>query len=219
MLDPRLHQQPVNHQFDGVVLALVQRDLVVGNIAQLTVDARAREALLRQLVELLLELAFAPAHDRRHDHHPVLGLQVHHALHNLVGRLPRDGAATLRTMRHADRRIQQAQVVVDLGDGADGGTRAAAGRLLLDGDRRAQAVDAVHIGPLHLVEELARVSRQRLHVAALPLGINGVEGERRLARAAQAGDNGQSIARNLDADVLQVVLTRPADCDAADTHG
>ena len=219
MLNSRLHQQAVNHQFDGVVLALVQLDLVIGNVAQLIVDAGASEALLRQLVQFFLELALAPANDGRHDHHPVLGLQVHHPLHDLVGRLARDSASTLRTMRHADGGIQQAQVVVDLGDGADGGTRAAAGRLLLDGDRRAQAVNAVHIGPLHLVEELARVGRKRFHVAPLSLGVNSVEGERRLARAAKAGDDGQSVARNLDADVLQVVLACPADCDAADTHG
>ena len=93
MLDSRLHQQPVDHQLDGVVLALVQLDLVVGDVAQLAVDAGAREALLRQLVELLLELAFAPANDGRQHHHPVLGLQVHHLLHDLVGRLPRDRLA------------------------------------------------------------------------------------------------------------------------------
>ena len=159
VLDSRLHQQSVNHQFDGVVLALVQLDLVVGNVAQLIVNAGSGEALLRQLVQFLLKLSLAPANDGRHDHHPVLGLQVHYPLHNLVGRLARDGASALRTMRHANGGIQQAQVVVDLGDGAYGRTRAAAGGLLLDGDGRTQPINAIDIGPLHLVEKLTRIRR------------------------------------------------------------
>ena len=38
------------------------------------------------------------------------------------------------------------------------------------------------VGLLHHLEELARIGRERLDVAALPLGIDGVEGEARLAR-------------------------------------
>ena len=86
-------------------------------------------------------------------------------------------------MRDADVREQQPQVVVDLGDGADGRPRVGGGRLLLDGDGGRQAVDQVDVRLLHLLEELAGVGRQRLDVAALPLGVDGVEGERRLARS------------------------------------
>ena len=121
-------------------------------------------------------------------------------------------------MRHAHRRVQQAQVVVDFSDGADGRARAAAGRLLLDGDRGAQPVDAVDVGPLHLVEELPRVGRKRLDIAALALGVNGVEGERGFARAAEAGDHGQGVARNLDVNVFQIVLACPADADTGNAH-
>jgi len=160
-----------------VVLALVELDIFVGNVAQLAIDAGAGVSLLRQLVEFLPELAFAAAHDRRQHHDAFVRLERHHLLHDLVSRLPRDLPATLRAMRNANRRIQQAQVVIDLCDGAHCGTWAAAGSLLFDGDRRAQAVDAVHVGPFHLIEELASVSRERLYVAALPFSINRVEGE------------------------------------------
>ena len=84
-------------------------------------------------------------------------------------------------MRNADGRVEHAQIIVDFGDGADGGTRTAAGGFLFDGNGRAQAVDGIDVGPLHLIEELARVGRERFDVAALALGVDGVEGERRFA--------------------------------------
>jgi hypothetical protein len=88
----------------------------------------------------------------------------------------------VRAIRIADAREQQAQVVVDLGDRADGRARVVAGRLLLDRDRRRQALDQVDVGLLHQLQELPRVGGQRLDVAALPFGVQRVEGERRLAR-------------------------------------
>jgi hypothetical protein len=84
-------------------------------------------------------------------------------------------------MRHADVGKQQAEVVVDLGDGAHRGARVGAGGLLFDRDRGRQALDQIDVGLLDLVQELPRVRGQRLHVAALSLRVDRVEGERRLA--------------------------------------
>ena len=121
-------------------------------------------------------------------------------------------------VRHADVGEQQAQVVVDLGDGADRRARVRAGRLLLDGDRRRQAVDQIDVRLLHLLEELPRVRRQRLDVAALPFGVDRVEGERGLARARQAGDDDQLVAREVDVDVLEVVDAGAADRNPVVRH-
>ena len=114
-------------------------------------------------------------------------------------------------MRRAGPRVEQAQVVVDLGDRADGRARVVAGGLLLDGDGGREPLDRVDVGLLHQLEELPGVGRQRLDVAALAFGVDGVEGERRLARAAEPGDDDQLLARDLDVDVLEVVLARTAD--------
>ena len=65
-------------------------------------------------------------------------------------------------------RAQQAQVVVDLRDGPDRRPRVARRRLLVDRDRRRQALDRVDVRLVHLPEELARVGRQRLDVPACP---------------------------------------------------
>src|SRR3546814_18799162 len=60
-------------------------------------------------------------------------------------------------------------------------SRVAARRLLLDADRGRQAVDMLDVGLLHHLEELARIGRQALDIAPLPLGIDGVEGEARFS--------------------------------------
>ena len=49
-----------------------------------------------------------------------------------------------------------------------------------------EALDGVDVGLAHLLEELPRVGGERLDVAALPLGVDGVEGERRLAASPRA---------------------------------
>ena len=76
-----------------------------------------------------------------------------------------------------------------------------------------EAGDVVDVRLLHHVEELPGVGRQALDVAALALGVDGVEGEAGLARAGEPGDHHELVARNVDVDRLQVVLARPADLD------
>ena len=75
----------------------------------------------------------------------------------------------------------------------------------------ADAVDAIDVRLLHPLEKLARVGRQRLDVAPLPFGVDRVEGERRLARPADAGDDDQLAGGQRDVDVLEVVRARAAD--------
>ena len=212
----RLEDDAVDDGFDGVVLALFEAH-ALGEFDHLAVDAGA-EALLVERFQLFAELALAPAHDGGIDGDALAGGERGDALDDLLGGLAGDGAVAVGAVGLADARVEQAKIVVDLGDGADGGAGAAAGGLLLDGDGGREAVDGVHIGPLHLVEELAGVGGEGFDVAALALGIDGVEGERRFARAGEAGDDGERVARDADVDVAQVVLARSADCNVRDTH-
>ena len=71
----------------------------------------------------------------------------------------------------------------------------------------------VDIRLLHQLQELAGIGGKRLHITALALGIDRIEGERGFARAGQAGHHRQLVARNIDVDVLQIVLARAADGD------
>src|SRR5215510_6011206 len=215
--DAGLDQQTVDHDLDGVIAALVQRDLFVER-SQFAVNAGARESCRPELFELLFELAFAPPYDRREDHHAFAFWQFLDVLNDLVGGLARHGPPAVVAMRLAHRREEQPQVIVNLGDGADGRTRAAAGGLLFYRDGGREAFDRVDVRLFELFEELPRVSRERLDVAALALGVNSVEGERGFAGATQAGNDRQTVARYHQIDVFQVVLARAAHSDAVNSH-
>src|SRR3712207_8340884 len=66
----------------------------------------------------------------------------------MIRRPPRSTLFPYTTLfrSRADARPEQAQVVVDLRDRADRRARVARGRLLVDGDRRRQALDRVDVG-------------------------------------------------------------------------
>jgi hypothetical protein len=66
---------------------------------------------------------------------------------------------------------------------------------------------------LHLPEELPGVGGERFDVATLTLGEDGVEGQRALARSGQPGQDDELVARNVDVDVLEIVLPGAAHAD------
>ena len=212
--DVAAHHQAVDHHVDVVGEFLVER-LDVADLVEGAVDLDALVALAQEFGELLAVFALAAAHDRRQHVDARAFRQRQHAVDHLRHGLAFDRQAGGRRVGHADARPQQAHVVVDLGDGADGRARIFRGGLLLDRNRRRQSVDLVDVRLLHHLEELPRVGRQALDVAALALGIDGVEGERGFARARQAGEHHQLVARNGDVDVLEIVLARAADGDLA----
>jgi hypothetical protein len=209
----RLHHQPVDDDREVVFVLLVEDDLLV-EAAQLAVDQDPRVALEAELLEQFPVLAFAPAHDGRHHHEFRRLLEGHQPVDDLLLGLTGDLRPALGAVRGPDPCPEQPQVVVDLGHGADRRARVARGRLLVDRDRRREAFDRVDVRLLHQAEELARVGGQRLDVAALPLGVDRVEGETRLARAGEPGDHDQRVAGQLDVDVLEVVLTGTGDGDS-----
>ena len=108
---------------------------------------------------------------------------------------------------------QQLQMVVQLGHRADRGARGAHRVGLVNGDGGRHAVDAVDLGTVHPVEELAGVGREGLDVATLALGIEGVEDQRGLAAARDAGDHHQLASGDVQVQPLQVVLPGATDAD------
>ena len=205
-----LDREAVDDHLDRVLLLLLQLRRL-GELDRLPVDARPAVALRLKLVEEVDELALALAHQRREHLEAAARLQAEHPVDDRLRRLPGDGTPALGAVRLADAREEQPQVVVDLGDGADGRTGVARGRLLVDGDRGGQALDEVHVGLVHLTEELPGVGGKRLHVAPLALGEDRVEGERRLARPREPGEDDERVARKVDRDVPEIVLASATD--------
>ena len=216
LLGGGLDGEPVDDHLDVVLLLLLQLRRI-GERMHHAVDADPAVALRVQLVEQVDELALAGAHHRREHLEAQALVHREHLVDDLLRGLPGDPLAAHRAVRGAGAGVQQAQVVVDLGDGADRRPRVAVGGLLVDRHRRRQALDEVDVGLVHLAEELPRVRRQRLDVAALALGEDRVERQRRLARTGQPGEDDQRVARQVKVDASQVVLARTLD-DQAVSH-
>ena len=204
-LNPFADDDAVDDDFDVMLVLLVERGGFLDRV-KLAVDADAGEARLLPLSELLAILALAAADDGGEEVVAAAFGQRHDAVDHLADLLRLDREAGRGRVGDPDARPQKPHVIVDFGDRGDGRARVAAGGLLLDRDGGREAVDMLDVGLLHHLEELARVGRQRLDVAPLPLGIDGVEGEARLAAARQAGDDRQALARDVDVDALEVVL-------------
>src|SRR5581483_697358 len=185
----------------------------------LAVDLDAREPLVAELLEPLAVLALAVARDRRVDGKAGSLRQREDPLDDRVDRLPGDRPPALRAVRAPDARVEQAEVVVDLGDRADRRARVPRRRLLVDRDRWAEAVDRIDVRLLHHLQELPRVGAQGLDVAPLSLGVDRVEGKARLPGPGQAGDADEGVPREPDRDVLEVVLPGAVDDKLVGCHG
>jgi hypothetical protein len=120
-------------------------------------------------------------------------------------------AAVLRAELPALQRPEQARIIGDLGDGRHRGARRSAAGALLDGQHGRKPVDEIDVGPSELLEHLPRLRGQALHVLAVPLGVEGVENQRRLARTARTGDDHEFAAGQTQFEILQVVLSRALD--------
>ena len=71
---------------------------------------------------------------------------------------------------------------------------------------------------MELVEKLPRVRRKGFDVFALAFGVDRIESERRLAGTTDAGNHDQLVARNLQREIFEIVLTRAADLDEFFRH-
>ena len=195
----------------------------------LPLGAGPGEALLDARVTLRgeqaghLRLAEARRHRHRKAHHQAriaLGCRARAQVGGDADRRiapHRLAAATAVQMRGA--RVQQLEVVGELGHRAHRRARGAHRVGLVDRDRRRHALDPIHLRLVHAVEELARVGREGLDVAPLALGIQRVEHQRGLARAGHAGHHGQAVQRQVEREVAQVVLARTADADGVGDRG
>ena len=170
-----------------MIAPLVEANVFVQR-AQLAINAGANKSIFCQFRDFLLKLAFPAAHDRRQDHHALTFGQCQHAVYDLLDTLSCNRCATAIAMGLTDRGKQQAQVIVDLRDRADGRTGAARYRLLLDGNRRRKTINRINIGFFQLIEKLTSVRRKRFDIAPLAFGVDGIKREGRLARAREPGN-------------------------------
>ena len=174
LLDPRPHDQTVYNDLDIVLDIFIQADLF-RQFIHIAVNAHPHvPAFLRPLQKLRVG-ALSSAHHRRQQLDPGPLRQRHDLVHHLVHRLLHDLPAAFRAVWNADSRVEQTEIIVDLRHRAHRRSGVVVRGLLVNGYGRGQSLDALHIRLLHLTQELARIGRQRLHIASLPFRVDRVK--------------------------------------------
>ena len=199
------HFETVHNSFDFVLAVFIE----FGNFFQvigLAIHPDPHEAFLLHLLEQLAVLSLAVADQGGQDRYRGLIGVCEQVLDDLADALALNFFAAVVAVLHAHPREKDPQVVVNFGDRADRGARVVTGAFLLDGDGGGEPLDEIHVRLVHQAEELAGIGGKAFHVATLPLGIDRVEGQRAFAAARKPGQHGKLAPRNLNIDILQVVL-------------
>ena len=199
----------IDYELDEMGLVAVQL-LHVIQAEKFAVDTDLGVALAAHLLEEFAVMALAAAHQGRQQQALPAGVVPHYEIHDL-------GVGVAHQFLAGDGRIcggclgeEQAQEIGNFSDGADRTPRVVAGGFLLNGDDGAQAVHTLHFGLFKYAHEVLGIGRQGVHVAALALRIDGVEGKGTLATPAEAGNHRELPAGDVYVDPLQVVSPCPA---------
>ena len=157
--DIRADNKTVHNDFDIVLFILLRLD-VLGEFVHYTVHTDTDKTAFLCALKLLLMLTLAATDYRGKNLNSGLFRQFQHAVDYLVDSLLVDLSAADRTVGHTDTGIEKTEIVVNLGDCADGRTGILGGGLLVDGDGRGKTLDFIHIGLFHLTEEHSCIGGQ-----------------------------------------------------------
>ena len=157
---------------------------------------------------------FAGESERKRDVESRSGRKGHHRVGDALHGVRFDLTPTIRTIRVTHSRPQQTEVVIDLGRRADCRARCLGRVFLLDGNGGRETFDRFDVRLFHPFQELPRIRRKRFDVAALTLGVDGVESQRRFSRPRRTGDDSDRASGNFEVEPLEIILSRAADDDA-----
>src|ERR671932_2018977 len=206
--DALTHHEAIHNDIEVVLVVAVQVQLD-RQLVELTVYPDAGVAALSQVRKQLPVLALAPANHGRKHHETGLFRELQHLLDHLLRGRGGHGEATVVAVGPASTGVEEPQVIVDLRYGCHCGAGVVAGGLLVYRHRRRETVYVIHVGLVHLAQELPRIGGEALDVPPLAFSVDGVEGERAFTTSRKAGYHDHHVARQGDGYVLQVVLARP----------
>ena len=176
LLDSRLHNQPVNQDLDVMLDILVQLHLLAEFI-QIPVDPYTDIAGAPCMFKKLGMLPLPASHDRCKQLDPASLRKLHDSVRHLIDGLLFDLPAACGAVHRSAAGIEQTKIIINLRHRPDCRARIVVCGLLVDGDCRREALDAVHLRLLHLAEELACIAGERLHIPPLSFCIDGVKGQ------------------------------------------
>ena len=210
----RTDDNTVYNHLNIVLEGLSQRNFFI-KFTHNTVNTNARKSFFSQIFKELDVLALATQNNRSQDIGSTSLTSLEDFIGNLICCLALNNATALRAVRSTHASIQKAQVIVDFCYSTDGRARISGSGLLVNRHSWRKTVNRVKIWLIHLSQELTGIAGQGLNVAALSLCVNGVEGKARLARTRKSRNNYQLITRDININVLQVVLSCTTDSNFA----
>src|ERR1051325_6334036 len=170
---PGLTDQHVDVVFLETLQSL--RQLRRTEIDHLAVDARSPVSQTARTGNHFFVKSLPAADNGTQDHHLFATIRPRDAVENLTSGERPNLTPALDAVLLADFRIKQSQVMVDFGDGCDGGFFSSLAETLLDGDRRRNSGKQIHIRTGHHLEKLAGVSGKAVDVPSLAFSIDDVK--------------------------------------------
>jgi hypothetical protein len=95
------------------------------DIMHRAIDTHAHETIALDRLENLAVLPFSSANERGQHLNARVGRIFHDSVGDLLDRLLGDRLTALVAMRDSNTRVEQAKIIINLGHGADRGTRVA----------------------------------------------------------------------------------------------
>ncbi len=171
-------------------------------------EDHARISLLGINIELLGKSTAGRQHNGRYNGHTCAVGMLQYGIHNIFHAVLSHLYAANRRNRMPDTGKKKPEVIIYFSRRANGGTRIAGVYFLLYRYGRRQSLYPVAFGLVETAEKLTCICRQALYISPLPLGIERVECQRRLAGAGQTGDDDETVAGQFNIDIFQVVDPR-----------
>ena len=174
------HRQTIYDQMDLIRRLGICRSKVFLYGGNLSVCLDAYETLLQILLQTILyggsSLFLAQMHWCKH-HESSTRRIGHYATQYILHTVLLHLVSAYRTESMSDSGKEHTQILVYLGAGAHSGTRISAAHLLLYGYGRRNTFDVVTLGFAHTTKKLTSITGKALHIAALTLGIQSIEGK------------------------------------------
>ena len=130
---------------------------------------------------------------------------------NLVRGLPDQFLSRLRVVGAPGRRVQDAQVIQDFRDASQQGPGMLVPGGLLQGKSGGKSRDTVHVRLVRLFDSLSGPGGQAVQKASAGFGKKRVERQGGLAGAGRTAEGDQLAGRQVQVQILQVVLAGAAD--------
>ena len=178
-LYPRPYRQTIHHDLDIVLDIFIQCNLL-RQLVKITVYPHTHIAAAGCTLQYLLMPALPPPDHRSQKLQSGPFRQFHNLIHHLIHGLLCNLPTAVRTVGGTDPGIEQPEIIVNLRHGSHCRAGIAVGGFLVYGNSRRKPLDFLHIGFLHLTQELPCIGGQGFHVTTLPFRINRIKSQRGL---------------------------------------